>query len=149
MLLGHYITRLTTKGRTSIPAKFRKEIGNRAIVARWYEGCLVVVGIEEWKALLDKLTGKADIITQPVRDTDRFILGSAFEIRLDNQGRFVLPRVLREYASLSDEVVFVGLGDRVEVWSKKSWEDREKYIQEHAGKMIEDLARTGIRKEGD
>jgi MraZ protein len=149
MLLGHYITRLTSKGRTSIPVKFRREIGDNLVIARWYEGCLVIVDLKDWKALLDRLTGRANIISQPVRDIDRFILGSAFEIKLDSQGRFVVPSVLKTYAELLEEIVFIGLGDRIEIWSKKNWEGREGYVQKHASEMVEKLAKAFNRKEGD
>jgi len=142
MLIGQYYTKLTEKGRCALPKKFRKLIGDKAIIAKWYEGCLVVVGRTSWVALLTKLTGKSEIITGPVRDTDRFILGSAFEFETDSQGRFVLPKVLRDYAALDEEIVFVGLGDRVEIWSKASWIEREEYIQKHASQMVEKLAKA-------
>jgi len=148
MLIGQYIARLTEKGRSSLPKRFREVIGDKAIVAKWYEECLVVVSTESWADLLQKLTGKSEIITAPVRDTDRFILGSAFEISLDSQGRFVIPRILREYANLKEEIVFVGLGDRVEMWDIKSWQEREKYVQENAPEMVEKLAKEK-KKEGD
>ena len=143
MLVGQYIQKISDKGRTALPAKFRREIGKDAIVAKWYEGCLIVVDLKSWDELLLKLTGKSEIITAPVRDTDRFILGSAFEVSFDQQGRFVVPRALRDYARLVDEVVFVGLGNRIEVWNKKGWEKREKQVQEKASDLVEKLAREG------
>jgi MraZ protein len=149
MLVGQYIQKISTKGRTALPAKFRQVLGKDVIVAKWYEGCLVIVDGKSWQALLLKLTGKSEIITAPVRDTDRFILGSAFEVNLDNQGRFVIPKLLREYAGLAEEAVFVGLGDRVEIWDKKGWEERERYVQKHASEMVEKLAKDRTRKGGD
>ena len=106
MLIGHYFVRLTEKNRTAFPKKFRELIGESAIIAKWYEACLVVVSKKNWNDVLSKLTGKSQIYTKPVRETDRFILGSAFEVSLDKQGRFVIPRVLKEYADLSEKIVF-------------------------------------------
>ncbi len=142
MLIGQYYTKLTEKGRCALPKKFRGQLGDKAIIAKWYEGCLIVVGKASWVALLTKLTGKSEIITGPVRDTDRFILGSAFEYETDSQGRFVIPKVLRDYAALGEEIVFVGLGNRVEIWSKESWVEREAYIQKHASELVEKLAKA-------
>jgi MraZ protein len=147
MIIGQYLTRLSEKNRTSLPKKFRDAIGDEGIIARWYEGCLVVVNGTTWKALLNRLTAKANVITQPVRDTDRFILGSAFEIEFDDQGRFVIPKVLKDYARLEDEVYFIGLGDRVEVWNKKDWEDREAYIAKNAAQLVEKLSQEVAGKE--
>ncbi len=140
MLLGLYEAKLTDKGRLALPKKFRKQLGENVIIARWYETCLVVVGKKEWEELLSKLTGKAEFITRPVRDTDRFILGSAFEVDLDKQGRFVVPRLLKDYAGLRSEVVFLGLGNRVEIWSKKNWSVRENAIQKQAESLVEKIA---------
>jgi MraZ protein len=146
MVIGQYLVKLTEKNRTALPKRFRDELGNDAIIAKWYEGCLVVVSNTGWKALLNKLTGKSDLITEPVRDTDRFILGSAFEIELDSQGRFVIPKILKDYAALEEEVIFVGLGDRVEIWNKNAWKEREVYVQENAALMVEEVSKQYLRK---
>jgi DNA-binding transcriptional regulator/RsmH inhibitor MraZ len=38
--------------------------------------------------------------------------------------------------------MFVGLGNRVEVWDENNWQQRERYVQEHSGEMIEELAKN-------
>jgi len=140
MLLGSYPGRLSPKRRVAIPSHFRKILGSRLIVAKWYEGCLIIVGTPSWRALLDRLTAKVDLVTEPVRDTDRFILGSAYEIVPDGQGRFVVPKALARYAQLTNEVIFVGLGERVEVWDSQAWNIKETEVSKKASVMIEKLA---------
>jgi MraZ protein len=140
MLVGSYNCVLGVKRRVAVPKKFLKELGNSLIVAKWYEGCLVIVERTRWEVLLKKLTGVAQTITEGVRDTDRFVLASAFEVKADNQGRVVLPENLVNYAGLGPKAVFLGLGDRVEIWDQVRWEKREKYVSEHAGEFIEKLA---------
>jgi MraZ protein len=140
MLIGTFSSNLTTGRRLAIPAKFREEIGGNFIVAKWYERCLVLVSNTGWEGLLNKLTGRSQIVTAPVRDTDRFIMGSAYELAADGQGRVVLPEALVDYAKLEGEVLFMGLGDRVEIWDKGLWLKREEYISENAAKMLEELA---------
>jgi len=140
MLLGNYITHLTEGNRVAIPKKFRTQLGEELILAKWYENCLVVIGLTAWQELLQKLTGKQEILTAAVRDTDRFILGSAFELVPDRQGRIIIPENLTTFAQLSAEVVFLGLGDRVEIWDKKTWENKEREIAQTAPELIEKLA---------
>ena len=140
MLIGQYSTNLSPKRRIAIPKKIREKLGKKMIVAKWYEGCLVLIGEANWEALLNRLTGESKMITAPVRDTDRFVLGSAYELDTDDQGRVILPSSLTNYAKLSKRVVFVGLGDRAEIWDKDEWEKRELYIARHAGEFIEKLA---------
>ena len=141
MLVGQYVSKLTDKDRIAIPKKFREEFGQRLILARWYESCLVLVSKDSWEKLLIRLIGKTKLVTSPVRDIDRFILGSAFEIGLDKQGRFVIPEILMNYANIRTEVVFVGLGDRIEVWSSTKWDELEKGSLEKASQAIEKIAR--------
>ena len=141
MIIGQYKSKLTDKDRISVPKKFRRELGNELIVARWYESCLVVVGKEGWKQLLARLSGDTRMIISPVRDLDRFILGSAFEVNLDKQGRFILPEILLRYADIKTEVVFVGLQDRVEIWSERNWNELEERAEKKASIAIEKIAK--------
>ena len=141
MLIGQYSSKLTDNKRISIPKRFREELGEQMIIAKWYEGCLVLVSKEKWDELKLRLTGEAKLVISPVRDIDRFIMASAFEIGLDSQGRFVLPESLIDYAGIQNEVVFAGLGDRVEVWDLDSWRDLEKLAESKAHQAIELIAK--------
>ena len=125
MLIGQYESKLTDQNRLAVPKKIRLELGEEMIVAKWYEGCLVLVSRENWQKLSTRLIGKQEILISPVRDIDRFILASAFEINLDSQGRFVLPESLKRFAEIKSEVVFIGLGDRAEIWPLDKWLELE------------------------
>lgn len=141
MLIGSYIQHIDNKGRVALPVRFKKEIGNKIIVARWYEGCLAIFSRSSWEEMISELT--TSIVSSPARDTERFLLGGAFEVILDLQGRFVISQTLRDHANLLEakEIVFVGLNKRIEVWSKVSWEDREKTIIGRAAQLIEEAQR--------
>lgn len=125
MLLGQYPTKINVKGRVALPAKFKKELGKKLIVTVGYEQSIMVMEPKDWQVVIDKMTSQKSPL-EPGRDTDRFFFGSAFEVELDNQGRFVIPRYLRAHASLTDEIVFVGMGNRAEIWGRPAW---EKYNQ--------------------
>ena len=140
MFLGTYTGVLSPKRRVAIPSSFRKLLGERFIVAKWYERCLVLVGRESFSALLEKLKGETKVITRGVRDTERFILGSAFELSCDEQGRVVIPNSLRGYAGLGKELSFIGLGDRVEIWDTTVWSKAEAQVANSASEILEKLA---------
>jgi len=146
MLLGNFQAKINYKGRTAVPAKYRPELGKKIIVGQWYENCLVIVSQKQWQELLKQIEQKP-FITTPSRETDRFLVGGAFEIELDNQGRFVIPPSLRQYAELKEEVVFVGLINRVEIWSKTRWEKHQKYLDEHAEEIAERLSKVGEKNQ--
>ncbi len=128
--------------RVAIPKKFLSELGERVIIAKWYEDCLILVSDKFWEELLKRLTGGNRVISFGVRDIERFILGSAFESEPDSQGRIIIPEILSEYADLGKEVVFVGLGDRVEIWSKEKWDGKSKDLAKVTREYVENLAKT-------
>lgn len=140
MIIGQFRSKLTDKDRISIPKKFRDEMGPELIVAKWYENCLVLVSKEIWTHFKKRLGIDSKLVIEGIRDIDRFILGSAFEIDFDKQGRFVLPDALMIYAEIKDEVVFLGLEDRVEIWSVLKWEVKEEEAEEKAKIALEKIA---------
>lgn len=144
MLIGQYYTKINSKGRTALPVKFRKELGEKLIVCRWYENSLALFAQISWERVIDVAVGESLLISQ-TRDTERFLLGGAFEIEPDSQGRIVLPQALRIHAKLGEEVVFIGLKDRVEIWSKGLWEARDREITTGAGKLIEEVQKLKLK----
>src|SRR3989304_6339584 len=104
MLIGSYLGLLGEKRRTGVPKKFLDALGEKLVIAKWYEGCLVLVSETFWKELLDRLTGGSRVPSLGVRDIERFILGSAFEVIPDSQGRIIIPEILAAFAKLNKEV---------------------------------------------
>ena len=141
MIIGQYSSNISNKRRVAIPVKFRKTLGSSFILTRWYENCLALVAKDEWEALVRKLVGEAKGITEPVRDTDRFLLSLAYELEPDEQGRVVIPKRLIKYAGIKEKLVFLGLGNRIEVWDEEIWQEKEKEIQKNASEYIEKIVK--------
>ena len=57
-----------------------------------------------------------------VRAFKRFLFGSAAELEFDKQGRILIPATLRDYGKLIKDVVVLGTGDKIEIWSKEAYE---------------------------
>ena len=138
MLIGEFRTKLGEKNRIAVPKKFRAEIGNNLIVTQGYEQCLVIVSQSQWKELVGELE-QLPFTNNVLRDTARFLIGGAVEADLDGQGRFVLPENLREFAGISDEVVFLGLARWVEIWDKNKWVERRDYLYQNSAQIAEKL----------
>lgn len=151
MLIGRYASKISPKGRVAIPIKLREELGNSAVIAQGYEKSLLLVNGSKWKELTGFLAGKP-LTMGSARDTERFLYGSAFEIELDDQGRTVIPQELRAFAGLATEAVFLGLGNRVEIWSRAHWAEYEerlaKNIEHIAERFNEEVPSGEIDKQG-
>lgn len=145
MLIGNYTNRVSKKGRTAVPAKFRQQLGRQVIVTKGYEGTLLLVAQDEWAKLVESLETQS-LILSPARETDRFILGNAFAAELDDQGRFVIPAALREHAAIVNEAVFVGLGQRVEIWSAKAWQAHQEFLKANSEKIADSLSQNQSKR---
>ncbi|WP_101912678.1 division/cell wall cluster transcriptional repressor MraZ [Megasphaera vaginalis (ex Bordigoni et al. 2020)] len=122
MFMGEYSHSIDTKGRVIMPAKFREELGLSFVVTRGLEGCLSVYTKEAWEQLAQAMK-KLQASKENVRAFKRFVFGSAAEVEFDKQGRILLPGALRDYAKLSKDVVVLGTGDKIEIWSKAAYEE--------------------------
>ncbi len=140
MLLGTYPAKFVAGHRVAVPLNLRRNLGEKFVLARWYEGCLVLIDINRWNDLYKRLAGDNNLIVAPVRDIERFILASAFEVMPDDQRRIVIPEILIKYSNLSEDIYFVGLGDKIEIWNKNNWEEREKEIIKNASGYIDELS---------
>lgn len=138
MLIGEFITPIGEKNRIALPKKLRAELSDELIVTRGYEHCLIVVDQSRWLALIAEID-KNPLFSLTVRDTKRFLLGGAFTLRLDKQGRFVIPEGLMQYARIVQNVTVVGVGNWVEVWDQDRWQQKVDYLAENSADIADRL----------
>ncbi len=112
---------MDAKGRLSIPAKMRDGIGKEFVVTRGLEKCLYVYSLESWDVFTEKLDALGDSKAN-VRTVKRFFQANAEDCELDAQGRTLIPPELRKMAGLEKEVVIVGNGNKLEIWSAEEWD---------------------------
>ncbi|SDF07361.1 division/cell wall cluster transcriptional repressor MraZ [Sporolituus thermophilus] len=143
MLMGEYLHIIDTKGRLILPAKFRAELGDRLIATKGLDTCVFVYGLEEWAILENKLK-QLPLAKPEARAFVRFFFAGAAELECDKQGRILLPNNLREYAQLDKDVVVIGVSNRVEIWSKKIWDDYNNQLGPTVAQMAEELVDLGI-----
>ncbi|MCX7942367.1 MAG: division/cell wall cluster transcriptional repressor MraZ [Dictyoglomaceae bacterium] len=127
MFIGEYLHSLDEKGRLTIPNIFRQELGEKFYITRGFDKCLQLYTVEEWKkfsALLLEFspTDEASL------NVKRFWFSGSVESTWDKLGRVLIPSYLREYAELDRDVVIIGVGRYIEIWSKENWERFKKQI---------------------
>jgi MraZ protein len=131
---GHYEHSLDAKNRLSIPAKFRAAFSSGVVLAKDPETCVAVWTPDSHEAIIDRALGGLNPMGSEYRKLSRFYQGNSFEVDLDSSGRVTLPPPLMGHAGIGKEVVVVGVGDHLEVWSQESWlgqqEDLDREIQE-------------------
>ena len=144
MFRGSFEHAVDSKGRVSVPSRFRDIIAERyegrLVLAMDYDKCLTVYPLEEWEKLEQKIRTLPSM-KKEVKDFMRDLLASAMECELDKQGRVLIPQELREHAGITKNVRLVGIIDKIEIWDLKAWEARN---SQNGDKIGEALAALGL-----
>ena len=143
MLIGEYEHTLDVKGRLIMPAKLREDIGDNFIITKGLDGCLFGFSLSEWTQFEEKLKS-LPLTNKNARDFVRFFLSGAVNVEIDKQGRFLVASNLREYASMEKEVVIIGVGTRIEFWSKDKWIKYNSSENISADNLAENMTILGI-----
>lgn len=126
--IGQIAARLDDKGRTFIPASYRKilaEKDSRRVVVRLDSGlgCLQFYPEDVWDKRVEELSSKLS----PWKMQDRLFLveftGSAEFLETDSQGRVLIQKRLLEQIGAEQDVLFVGMLDCFTLWSPTRYEE--------------------------
>ena len=143
MYKGEYHHSIDSKGRITVPVKLRDELGEGYVITRAPDGCLWILDAKQWEKIDELLDNLPQLSTAAARQISRFMLAGACDGEVDKQGRLLIPNHLREYAGLTKDMVFAGVGKRVEIW------DEERYRKMNEEMDIESitdaLAEMGYR----
>ena len=141
MFMGEYNHTIDAKGRLIVPSRFREILGDAFVVTKGLDGCLFVYDNEEWKLFEEKLRA-LPITNKEARQFVRFFLAGAAEVEVGKQGRILIPNVLREFAGLAKDVALVGVGSRIEIWSRERFEDTAAF--DDMDEIAEHMAELGL-----
>lgn len=122
---GGPVLTLDAKGRISVPSRWRDllmaTVDGRLMIAKDPARCLTVYPRPIWDAF------EAQLVQLTMKDDNwrRLYLGSATEVEIDSASRVLVPPELRSWAGLERDVIFMGVGDRLELWDKARYEATE------------------------
>lgn len=139
LLIGEYHHSIDEKGRLTIPAKFREDLGERFILTKGLDSCLFLFPLAEWKTVEERLRSLS-VTRADARAFTRLLFAAATEGEMDKQGRVVIPRELRDYAKISSEAAIIGVSTRVEVWAEAEWRQYREQSETSFGALAEKLA---------
>lgn len=138
MFMGEFHHNIDDKARIVLPSKFREELGENFVITRGLDGCLFIYSKEEWNNLTSKLK-TLPFTKKDARAFTRFFLSGATECAFDKQGRITISTPLASYASIKKECIIIGAGDRIEVWSKDTFDNYFNENKENISDIAENL----------
>ncbi|MGI6737435.1 MAG: division/cell wall cluster transcriptional repressor MraZ [Anaerovoracaceae bacterium] len=143
MFMGTYHNSIDAKNRMIIPAKYRDELGLRCVISRGFDQCLYIYPMEAWEAFAEKLMQlpKADA---RARSFVRHCLGNSEECEIDRQGRVTIPAPLRDYGHLEKELVTIGNGEKIEIWSRSEWDSQQEQTALSGSEIAQGMENYGI-----
>ncbi|MCD4705712.1 division/cell wall cluster transcriptional repressor MraZ [bacterium] len=143
MFIGEYKHNIDDKARLAIPTKFRNELKKGAVVTRGLDNCLFLYTKEEWKKLADKLSA-LPFSQANSRAFARLMLAGAMDVKIDKQGRIILPDYLREFSKIKKKVIIAGLYSRLEIWDEETWNKYKTETEKQSSEIAEKLGELGV-----
>lgn len=123
--VSHFVNRLDSKGRVSIPAPFR------AVLARdGFEGLYCIASPHApavdagGNALVGEIETRLAGFAKLSADHDALafaLFGASETPKVDAEGRMMLSDMIREQTGITDEVAFVGLGYKFQLWQPQAF----------------------------
>lgn len=143
MFYGEYEHTLDNKGRVIIPSKFREifkeHFTEKFYITRGLDQCLFVFTEEGWKTEEKKFRDMS-FTRKESRSFNRLFFSGACDVICDKQGRILIPDYLKSYAAIQEDVVIIGVSNRIEIWSKAKWLEfygsNKDQFEEFAEKLI-------------
>ena len=122
-----------TKGRISIPTKYREEllkISKRKLICTIdLDFCLLLYPHYSWLKIEQQIM-KLPTLNTTSRKLQRLLVGHATDIEMDKSGRLLIPYELREFSMIKKEAMLIGQGNRFELWDYLRWTKlREKWLK--------------------
>ncbi len=123
MFKGLVEHQLDDKNRLRIPSKFRKELtgedGKRKYsFFRGMHNCICVMADEDLDEMLAPI---ADEAISSSKEASALFFSSIHSAEEDAQGRVVFPPMLRKIAGIQKDIVTLGRGNRLEIWSAERY----------------------------
>ncbi len=127
MFRGASKVSLDAKGRLAIPTRYRERLLTRCegnlILTVDKDHCLLLYPLPDWEELERKLV-RLPSMNKVARRIVRIMVGYATEVEMDGNGRILISKELREFASLDRQGIFIGQGNKFELWDEPTWNEK-------------------------
>ncbi len=121
MLFGEYEHQVDAKNRIRIPSRFKTFIGNDYVFMKGSNKCISIYPLKVFEERYGKYAS-VSVFDAEGQKALAEIFSSCFSAQEDGQGRVVIPEKLRTYAGIDKDVVSIGLGDHIDMYSSSERE---------------------------
>lgn len=121
MFFGKCSLPLSENSQLTLPSNYRDAGANAVYITQGFDRNLLVLSPQAFNTIYSRV--KDTSISDPLaRLLNRLFLSSATVVVMDDSGQIELPVNLRDYAEIGNEIVIVGQGEYLEIWSPALWQ---------------------------
>ena len=131
MLFGEYEHQVDAKNRIRIPSRFKNSIGQNYVFVKGPNKCISIFPESVFNERYGKFSN-VSIFDAEGQKALMEVYSSVYTAQEDGQGRVVIPEKLRNYAEIDKEVVSIGMGDHVDLFSldiRNSYREEKTYSE--------------------
>lgn len=127
-LLGEYPVSIDNKGRLRLPTALLRQLGEPTgeeggyefVINRGFEGALTLYPKAVWEVISERIN-RLNRFNERNRKLIRFFHSGATALTTDSADRILLPKMLMEYAGLTDEAILLSIRNYIEIWSPERY----------------------------
>lgn len=141
---GYYKHSVDIKGRVAIPTSFRQilppKTKNKLLLNKGRDNTIEVHPLNEWEKFEKNILLNLSRFQADSLRIRRLLQTNVVMVRLDFQGRILIPAQYKQYAQIEGEAIIAGVGNYFEIWNPKNFNDYLKSADEH---FLSDLENIG------
>lgn len=125
---GSFDHSVDTKNRLVLPSPFRMRLAEGAYLGP-LDGCLGLWPEDGFESVLDRWEDGIGLGLVSEEVYEAFVAATFHQVP-DSQGRIAVHKDLRSFAEIDGPVMVVGARQRVAVWARDRWDNRQDAIPE-------------------
>ncbi|PCI01234.1 MAG: division/cell wall cluster transcriptional repressor MraZ [Alphaproteobacteria bacterium] len=130
LFLSTFINRVDKKGRVSVPAPFRAALAHESyqgvvLFPSYTQKALEGVGMAAMENMGARMDSQFAFFSDDHDELATVLFGESVQLNFDENGRIILPQNFIDFAGIDDQVAFVGLGQKFQIWTPKEFESRK------------------------
>lgn len=135
MFLGTFFHTVDKKNRVILPAKIISKLEKTIVISKGFDGCLELRNLTDFEKYSNQLM-QLSHNNRESRILVRQLLANAADLNIDSSNRILLPTSLLKESNINQQIVIIGIGDKLEIWDLNSYQK----FKAETDKTYEDIA---------
>ncbi len=141
---GYFKHSVDAKGRVAIPTSFRQilppKTKNQLLLNKGRDNTIEVHPLIEWEKFENEVLLKLSRFQENSLRVRRMLQANVIIVKIDFQGRILIPSQYKKYAQIQGEAIISGVGNYFEIWNPKNFNE---FLQQADGRFLSDLENIG------